>query len=112
MIARILSAMIGVWFMAVPALLNYGGSLADSDRIAGPVIATVSIIAASQVTRGLRWTVIPFASWLIFAPIILGQAGAAIWIHHLAFGAILIVLTFFGGKTEDRFGGGWSALWE
>jgi hypothetical protein len=49
---RLLTVAVGIWLMAAPAVLGYAGTPATSDRIAGPVVAAIGIVAASTVTRG------------------------------------------------------------
>lgn len=110
MIARLISATLGIWLMAAPAVLGYGGAAETNDRIVGPMIATFAIVAISGVTRPLRWVNTALGVWLMFAPILLGYASPAN-IADPVVGAAVALLSLYRGKVEDRFGGGWSALW-
>ena len=107
--ARIASALLGVWLMAAPAVLGYVGPARTSDRIAGPVAATIAIVAIWEVTRPMRWANLVIAVWLVIAPAVLGYHLAAA-IDSIAVGVLLAALTFVRGTVRQRFGGGWSAL--
>ncbi len=111
MIARLLSLALGLWLMAAPAVLNYGPPLATSDRIIGPLIATVSIIAISEATRGLRWVPLPAGLWLVTSPLVMSGYDLTMLFHHALVGLGLAALAFSGGDIQGRYGGGWSALW-
>jgi hypothetical protein len=48
----LVAAALGIWLMASPAVLSYGGAAGAADRIAGPVVASVALIAAAEAVRG------------------------------------------------------------
>lgn len=110
MIVQLLSAAIGIWLMFAPAVLGYGGKAADSDRAAGPLAATVGIIAASEVMRPVRRANLVIGLWLVAAPFVVGFGGVAL-VNALACGAALAALSFVRGTVRGRYGGGWSSLW-
>lgn len=51
MIAPLVNVALGLWLMAAPAVLAYGGAAATSDRIAGPIIASIAAVAVWDATR-------------------------------------------------------------
>ena len=111
--AAFTNALIGLWLMLAPAILGYGGVAADSVYIAGPVIATFSITALWECTRGLRkWNYVP-AVWLLMAPWILGyhDIREALWNDSLC-GLLVIFLSSIRGKMHRTFAGGWASLWK
>jgi len=108
--ARLLSVALGVWLMAAPAVLGYGGAAATNDRIVGPLAAALSVVALFEVTRPLRWLALPLGLWLLAAPLALEHTAAATC-SDLLTGAALVALAPLGGRVRSRFGGGWSALW-
>jgi hypothetical protein len=108
--ARALGALAGVWLMAAPSTLGYGGAARVSDLIVGPIAASVSIIAISEVTRPVRWATLPLGGWIIVAPWLLG-APAAARVSGLATGALLVGVALVRGRLRERFGGGWAGLW-
>jgi hypothetical protein len=110
-IARITGVALGIWLMAAPAVLEYGGDAATSDRIAGPIGGSLALVAASQVLRPLRWTVIPVGAWLVIAPLVLGYDIAAATVNSVVCGTIFIATAFWRGQLTETFGGGWSVLW-
>lgn len=109
-IPPILSAAIGLWLMAAPAVLGYGDPAATSDRIAGPVAATFGIIAIWDVVRPMLRLNLPFGAWLVLAPWALGF-GLAATVNSLACGVLLAALSLVPMETSGRYGGGWSSLW-
>lgn len=111
MYAQLLSAAIGVWLMAAASVLGYEGAAATNDRIIGPVIASFGLIAATEVTRGVRFANLPLAVWLLIAPWILGF-GTAATINSSFAGVLVALLSLVGGKVKHRYNGGWSALWK
>jgi hypothetical protein len=105
----VVSALLGVWLMAAPAVLGYHGPERTSDRIVGPIVAALSIVAASAVMRALRWAVLPAAVWLVLAPWVLGYGGGA-KLGSILVGLALAALAPVRGRVAGRFGGGWRAL--
>ncbi len=75
--ARLLSAAAGIWLMTAPAVLRYSNPAQTNDRIIGPIVASISIIAIWQVTRAIRWLNLPLGAWLILAPALLGYLSTA-----------------------------------
>jgi hypothetical protein len=107
---QIINAAIGIWLMAAPALLHYGRPAATNDYIVGPIVSTFACIAIWEATRPLRWVNLPLGLWLIVAPLILGSPQAAA-INSVLCGIAIAALSCFGGAVQQRFAGGWSALW-
>jgi hypothetical protein len=108
--ARIINALLGIWLMAAPAVLDYGGLAATNHRIVGPIAASLAIIAIWEIARPLRWANLPLGLWLIVSPLALGGASVAA-ITSLLSGVALALLALVRGKVEQQVGGGWSALW-
>jgi hypothetical protein len=106
---RLATVAVGVWLMAAPAVLGYAGAPATSDRVAGPVVAAVGIVAASAITRGLRWANLVPGLWLLAGPALLGFPAPALVSSAVAG---LLILAFVPGSPGDpeRFGGGWRSL--
>ena len=102
---------LGVWLMAAPAVLGHAGTTAgSSDRFVGPLIASIAFVAASEITRPVRWANLVGALWLVVAPWILGFPMSAA-INDVIVGLGVGVLSLLGkADLQERFGGGWSAL--
>lgn len=111
MYAQWLSAAVGIWLMAAPAVLGYGGTARDHDHIFGPLIANFAIVAVWEATRGVRLANVPIGAWLLLAPWLLGYGAAETW-NSLLCGAAVLGLSLIRGKITNRYGGGWSALWK
>ncbi|MGM1057565.1 MAG: SPW repeat domain-containing protein [Bacteroidota bacterium] len=56
--------------MSAPQVLDYSGSMANSDNIVGALIVTLGVIAMSEVARMVRYINILFRLWLLAAPFI------------------------------------------
>jgi hypothetical protein len=106
--AQLLSALVGVWLMAAPAVLGYGAPVATSDRIVGPLVAAFAITAAWEVTRALRWPNAMLASWLILSPFVLGEGELDVAISHIVAGALIGALSLVRGRMKHSFAGGWA----
>ncbi len=108
--ARILNAALGIWLMAAPAVLGYGGLAADLCRIVGPVAAACAIIAINEATRPMRWANLVLGAGLVVLPWVLGfPTGAAV--NCAAVGVLFIVCARVRGPLKEQLGGGWSWLW-
>lgn len=106
--ARLVTVAIGIWLMAAPAVLGYGGALATSDRIVGPTLASFALVAAWPILTGLRWVGFPLSAWMAAAPWLLGGPWLARIAGTLA-GLAVLCLTLVPGPTV-RAGGGWRGL--
>lgn len=109
MLAHLLAAAVGIWLMAAPGVLDYGGRAAAVDRIVGPLIASFGLIAAWGVTRSIRWINVALAALLLVAPLFLGYPRAAV-LSSAAAGVIVAALSLVRGRTRHPYGGGWRSL--
>lgn len=110
--AHVITAAIGIWLMAAPAVLGFVGTPAEySYRIAGPLIATFSICAWWQVLRGLRRVNTPAGVWLALAPLFVDHT---LWaaVTSVACGIAVALLSLVEGERTERYGGGWTVLWK
>jgi len=111
MTAALVSAAVGLWLMAAPAVLGYGGASADSDRVVGPLVATFAIAAASQSTRSVRWVNLLPGAWLILSPAWLGGPWTAA-VNSVLSGIAVVALSTVRGRLSYRMGGGWGILFK
>jgi hypothetical protein len=107
--AQMTLTVVGLWLMAAPAVLGYGGAAATSDRVAGPVMAAIAFLAVFRITRGLRWLNLPVGAWLVAAPWLLGFPTDAT-VSSMVCGVMALVLAPIGSPDQSRYGGGWIAL--
>ena len=109
--AQCINIALGIWLMAAPAILGYGGPARTNHRIVGPLAVSCAVIALWEVTRPVRWGNFALGLWLLVAPWLSADAWAAFLNSSLA-GLLLMALALVRGTAEpQRFGGGWSALW-
>src|SRR5690349_21325800 len=108
--ARLLTAALGVWLMAAPDVLGYGGRARTGDHIVGPLIVATGIIAIWEVVRPVRWVGLALGVWLVLAPWLLGGRGEAL-VNSTLVGLLVVALSLVGGRVRQRFGGGWTSLW-
>ena len=98
------SAALGVWLMAAPAMLGVSGRVADSNHLAGALVVTWSVIAFGEVARPARLLNIPMGIWIAGAPWLLaGASDLSRWVD-LVIGALLIVLSIRRGRIDQQFG--------
>ena len=111
--ARALNVALGIWLMAAPSVLAYGGRPRLNDVIVGPLVVTFATVAMWEVLRPLRWVNLLCGLWLLAAPSIFGyltsRAGANDMLTGVAIAALSCVR---GAVAGSRFGGGWSSLWQ
>jgi hypothetical protein len=101
----LVSAALGVWLMAAPAVLGSTSAAADSDHLTGALIVTWAVIAFGEVTRPARLLNIPLGLWIMLAPwIMIGDTEASRWNDAIA-GAAIVALTLRRGAIKERFGG-------
>ena len=100
-----LSIAIGIWFMFMPSVFNYGGGLADSNHFVGAVIAALSIITMSEVARSGRLLNILCGLWLLAAPWLFNNpGGTAFWVE-IILSVVVISIAIPKGKIVDDHGG-------
>ena len=102
---------LGIWLMGASAVLGYGGAAATSDRIVGPIAASLACVAIWLVLRPLRRLNAVLGLWLIAAPWVLGYASetAALASGSIT-GALLIATALLPGRHSANQGGGWLAV--
>ena len=107
---RLINAALGLWLMVAPAVLDYGDPARANDRIAGPLAASVAVIAIWEVARPLRWLNVALGLWLLAAPWLLGYPAVAA-LNSTAVGLVLGGCALIRGRLQQRVGGGWRAVW-
>ena len=101
--------LLGIWLMATPAVLGYDGAARISALVAGPLAASFSWIALSEVTRPLRRCNLVVGLWLVASAFVLHQPFGAV-INGVLVGLLLGGTALLPYPTKGRYGGGWSAL--
>jgi hypothetical protein len=100
----LLSAALGVWLMAAPAMLGVSGPAANSNHLAGALVVTWAVIAFGQVARPARLLNIPMGLWIAAAPWLLsGATDLSRWVD-LFIGALLIAMSIRRGRIDEQFG--------
>lgn len=108
-LARLAIVVIGIWLEAASAVLSYGGTAADVDRMLGPAAAGLAFVSCWAVVDMVRWATVPVGVLLVLAPLLGYPAEAAV--SSIVSGVAIVALAFVGGAPEGEFGGGWSVLW-
>lgn len=109
----IFTAILGIFIMAAPSIFNYADArAAANERIIGPLFVTFAITSIWEATRVVRKFNLPFAIWLMFAPIILFYQPKAASFIDIGVGIAVIILSLLPYKVTVNFGGGWSAIWK
>ncbi|HET8777265.1 MAG TPA: hypothetical protein VFN76_06355 [Candidatus Limnocylindria bacterium] len=106
---QIVAALIGLVLMAAPDGLDLPEATGTLVNILAPISAAFAIIAASEITRGLRWLSALAAAAMAIGVVVLGAPMPQLAV--VAGGAAaMAALATRGERTTARFGGGWSAL--
>lgn len=99
-----LSALLGVWLMISPSLLQTQSVMADSEHLVGALVVTFSVIAWGEVARAVRFINILFGVWLVVSPwVLIGTSTGSAWVTVVV-GAVLIPLSLPRGKVDGRYG--------
>jgi hypothetical protein len=98
------SALLSLWLLAAPAVLQTHGPLADSEHLVGALALTVAATAFAEVTRAIRFLNVLCGGWAAVAPWLLsGGARSGRW-ADLAVGIALLLLTLPRGKVRAHYG--------
>jgi hypothetical protein len=101
----LLSAALGVWLMAAPAVLGVSGPAAHSNHLAGALVATWGVIAFGEVARPARLLNILMGIWIAGAQWLLsGATDVSRWVDVLV-GGLLIAFSIRRGRIDEHFGG-------
>jgi hypothetical protein len=101
-------ALLGVWLLAAPFLMNYSGSaggVATRNSVAvGVALIVVALVGVLKRLPRRRWLALGLGVWLILSPFVLGYAGA----EAAAWNAIItgIVMTVAAGAAVRAIGKG------
>jgi uncharacterized membrane protein len=107
-----LVALLGLWLMAAPDVMQYEGPERMNDHIVGPLLFSAAIIAVAETTRSVRWINVALGGWLMLAPIVLGYEPLHIGVRSSLIGIAILALSFLKRPPGERLGGGWSRVWK
>ena len=105
----LLMAAAGIWITVAPGVLLYEGSMANSDHLAGPIIAVIAVTAMAEVTRSVRLLAIPVALWIMLSPLLLDGGTTASLVSNLIAGLLIIALSVPRGPIRQRYAD-WSTM--
>lgn len=100
---------LGLWLLLSPALLPATTAGAAVDRIAGPVIIFVGVLALRSVTRPFRLLHMLSGLFLIIATWLVPNTGA-LTLSSALVGVAVIGLALIEGERQQRTDGGWWAV--
>ena len=110
MVIQIVPAAAGVWLMFSPAVLDYAGTGAsDVHRVAGPITASVALVAVFAVMRPLRWVNVAVGSAVAIAQLLVSHPAPAL-ASGVATAVAIVVAAPLGKRHGRRYGGGWRAV--
>jgi hypothetical protein len=104
--------LIGIWLEVAPDVLGFEGTSANNDYIIGPLVASFSIIAISEVTRGAKRLNTILGLGLFFAPMLFHYNEVTALVNDMLAGILIVIFSFKKGKRKHRFGDGWKAIWK
>lgn len=107
--AQGIACAVGLWLMASPQVLGYGGAARINDLVVGPVAAAIACVAIWQVTRPVRWANVVLGAWLVLSPLILGLSPSPA-ANSILTGLALGGFSCVRGRLTHRNGGGWATI--
>lgn len=100
---------LGIWLLVAPALLPSTSQGAGVDRIAGPLVIWLGVLALRDATRPFRALNVLSGLFLTIAPWLVPNTGA-LTLNSVLVGWAVIVLSVPRGRRRQRTGGGWWAV--
>ena len=98
------SAALGLWLMAAPAVFHTRGFAADSDHVVGALVVTIAVVVMAEVVRVGRFLNVLLGVWLVVAPWLLGGVSAGTRVNDMTTGVAIILLSFPRGRVHERYG--------
>jgi nucleoside-diphosphate-sugar epimerase/VIT1/CCC1 family predicted Fe2+/Mn2+ transporter len=102
------AAAIGVWLMFTRLTLGTEGTMANADHLIGALALTVISLAAAELSRALRFLLIPLGVALLVVPFAYDADGIQT-IASMVCGVALIGLSLRRGAIRERYAG-WQKL--
>ncbi len=87
--------------------LGSDGAMANADHLLGSLALTIISLAAAEVTRAMRFLLVPVGIALLATPFLYGANGIAL-VASIICGIALIGLSFRRGPIRQRYGS-WDA---
>lgn len=109
-VARLATVAIGIWLMAAPAVLSFGGTAENAHRLLGPIAGSLAFVAVWPFVDQVKWATVPVGALLAVSPVLGFPAPATV--NAIGCGLAIVALAFTGGRPEGNFGGGWRVLWQ
>lgn len=100
-----LSVILGIWLMFSPSVFGYEGGVADSNHFVGALVATLTIVAMSEVVRTVRFLNVLCGTWLLISLWLYQNPGEAPMWNQIITSVLLIIIAFPKGKIVDKRGG-------
>jgi hypothetical protein len=99
-----ITAALGVWVMASPAIVGSSGPTADNAHLVGALVLTWAVIAFAEIARPARLLNLPLGLWLAAAPwVLLGATPISTWSDTVC-GVLVIALSLRRGRITQQFG--------
>jgi hypothetical protein len=106
MLPQLAGLALGIWLMLSPSVLDYGGGARVSALVLGPLAASFSWIALSEVTRPVRRLNLAVGICLLVS-VLLFHSSIRSAINTAVVGLLLGGLALLPSPIKGRYGGGW-----
>ena len=102
-LSLLVSAALGLWLMAAPAIFQSGGFAADNDHLVGALAVTIAVIVMAEVVRVGRLLNVLLGFWLVISSWVLSAPTGA-RADDVMTGIALILLSLPRGEVRERYG--------
>lgn len=96
---RIINFALGVWLLAAPSVLGYGGVGRTNDLVVGGIVAVNALLAISAAASALRWVNASLGVWLLLAPWFLGFGWSTMG-HRMLAGVLMLSTALVAGNDR------------
>jgi uncharacterized membrane protein len=97
-------AVLGIWMMASPIVLETTGWAANNAHLIGALVVTFAAIGFSEAGRAGRFMNLVLGAWLVAAPFVLAGANQISTWHDAVIGLAVMALSLRRGRINERFG--------
>ncbi|MBM3198680.1 MAG: vitamin K epoxide reductase family protein [Chlamydiae bacterium] len=100
----VVSVLIGAWLMCSPVVLDIPHPASNVAYLIGPLVVAFTVVALSEVTRGVRFVNVLLGLALLLTPWFVEGFSSLAILHNILIGFLLIFLCLKRGIIRESYG--------